>query len=37
MSKQIDFHIKELDAMKKYPNELFYKGNPALLKKEKYQ
>lgn len=35
MSKQIDFHIKELDAMKKYPNELFYKGNPALLKKRK--
>jgi DNA processing protein len=28
-------HIKELEIMKKYPKELFYKGDLALLKKQK--
>ncbi len=27
--------IQELESMKKYPTSLFYKGNPALLKKRK--
>ncbi|MEA3384105.1 MAG: DNA-processing protein DprA [Campylobacterota bacterium] len=31
----IDFHIKELDAMKKYPKELSYIGDIALLNKRK--
>lgn len=31
----IDFHINELDSMKKYPKEIFYKGNLELLKKRK--
>lgn len=35
MSLNIDFHIKELEAMKKYPKELFYKGNTKLLEKRK--
>ncbi len=35
MSHQINFHIKELDTMKKYPKKLFYKGNTQLLKKRK--
>ena len=35
MIKSIDFHIEELDLMKKYPNEIFYKGNIELLKKRK--
>lgn len=35
MSFQIDFHIQELEAMKKYPKKLFYKGNIQLLKKSK--
>jgi len=35
MIKQIDFHIKELEAMKKYPAELFYKGKLDLLEKKK--
>ncbi|PLY06512.1 MAG: DNA-processing protein DprA [Arcobacter sp.] len=35
MPQQINFHIKELDSMKKYPDELFYKGNPSLLNKRK--
>ena len=33
--KQINFKIKELECMKKYPNELFYKGNTDLLYKTK--
>lgn len=33
--KSLDFHIKELDSMKKYPKELFYIGNLELLKKRK--
>ncbi len=35
MIKNIHFPIKELDAMKKYPKELFYKGNLSLLEKKK--
>ncbi|WP_072680397.1 DNA-processing protein DprA [Arcobacter sp. LA11] len=35
MTKQLNFHIKELDSMKKYPNEIFYKGNTSLLRKRK--
>lgn len=35
MSLKINFHIDELEAMKKYPKELFYKGNTKLLKKRK--
>jgi len=32
---QIDCHINELESMKKYPKELFYKGNLNLLQKPK--
>ncbi|MEA3553273.1 MAG: DNA-processing protein DprA [Campylobacterota bacterium] len=35
MIKSIDFHIAELDLMKKYPKEIFYKGNIELLKRRK--
>ena len=35
MIEQIDFHIKELECMKKYPKELFYKGNTQLLEAKK--
>lgn len=35
MSSKIDFHIKELESMKKYPEELFYKGKTELLNKRK--
>ncbi len=35
MSKQINFHIKELEFMKKYPKELFYKGNLSLVNRRK--
>lgn len=35
MSQMITDHISALDAMKKYPNELFYKGNLALLDRPK--
>ena len=35
MIKSIDFYISELSAMKKYPKELFYLGNTALLKRPK--
>jgi len=35
MSTMVMEHIKELDAMKKYPPELFYKGNLSLLKRPK--
>jgi DNA processing protein len=35
MIKRIDFHVKECEAMKKYPAELFYKGEPALLERKK--
>ena len=31
----IDFHINELDSMKKYPKEVYYKGNVDLLKRVK--
>ncbi|WP_434657273.1 DNA-processing protein DprA [Sulfurimonas sp. NW9] len=33
--QQINFHIPELDAMKHYPEKLFYKGNSELLHKKK--
>jgi DNA processing protein len=35
MSNTINFHIKELDSMKKYPKQLYYKGNSKLLNKRK--
>jgi DNA processing protein len=35
MIKTVDFHIKELDLMQKYPKELFYIGNLDLLKRKK--
>ncbi len=35
MINNIDFHIEELDSMKKYPQELFYIGNISLLNKTK--
>jgi DNA processing protein len=35
MIKQIDFHIKELELMKKYPAYLSYIGNIELLKRKK--
>ena len=33
--KKIDFHISELDSMKKYPKNLYYIGNINLLQKTK--
>jgi len=33
--KQIDFHIGALDAMKRYPETLYYQGNLALLEAKK--
>jgi len=35
MIQTINFHIKELDSMKKYPKELSYVGDTNLLKKRK--
>ncbi len=35
MPNTINFHIKELDSMKNYPKELFYKGNTNLLQNRK--
>jgi len=35
MSEVMREHIAELDAMKKYPSELFYRGDPALMKRPK--
>ena len=35
MSQNITEHISALEVMKKYPKELFYKGNLALLKRPK--
>ena len=32
---RIEFNINELNSMKKYPKELFYRGNLDLLKREK--
>jgi DNA processing protein len=32
---KIEFNINELNSMKKYPKELFYRGNLELLKREK--
>lgn len=33
--KKIDFHIPELNSMKKYPDSIYYIGNTNLLKKKK--
>ena len=35
MIQKIDFHIKELNNMKKYPKELYFIGNTSLLNKTK--
>jgi DNA processing protein len=35
MSTKITEHITELDSMKKYPSELFYRGDLSLLKRPK--
>ena len=35
MINQFDFKIKELEAMKKYPQELYFIGNSELLKRKK--
>lgn len=35
MINQFDFKIKELEAMKKYPKELYFIGNSELLKRKK--
>jgi len=35
MIEKIDFQIKELESMKKYPQELFYIGDKSLLEKPK--
>jgi len=35
MIKEIDFHIKALDAMKNYPKTLYYLGNRELLERRK--
>ena len=35
MSQMIEEHILELEYMKKYPKELFYKGNLELIKRPK--
>ena len=35
MINEVHFHVDALDSMKKYPEELFYKGNLELLKKQK--
>lgn len=35
MINNIEFHIPELNSMKKYPKELFYIGNTELLKRKK--
>jgi len=32
---RVEFNIPELNSMKKYPKDMFYKGNLELLKKEK--
>lgn len=35
MIKEIDFHIEELEDMKKYPKELFFIGDTSLLQRKK--
>lgn len=35
MINKINFHINELESMKKYPNDLYFIGNEKLLKKYK--
>lgn len=35
MSTILNTHIKELESMKKYPKDIFYKGNPSLLNKRR--
>lgn len=37
MIRKLEFHINELENMKKYPKDLFYIGNYKLLEKEKSQ
>ena len=34
-TREITFHVKELDSMKKYPKELYFKGEISLLNKKK--
>jgi len=34
MIQRIDFHISQLESMKKYPKELYFKGNPTLLQQK---
>jgi len=34
-TEEISFHIQELDLMKQYPKELYFKGNTSLIKKKK--
>lgn len=33
MTKILDFHIKKLDSLKKYPDEIFFRGDTKLLNK----
>jgi DNA processing protein len=33
MTKILDFHIKKLDSLKKYPDEIFFRGDAKLLNK----
>ena len=35
MTKEIGFHIQELEAMKKYPQKLFFLGDTSLLQRKK--
>ncbi|WP_457746662.1 DNA-processing protein DprA [Sulfurimonas sp.] len=35
MIQRVEFHIDELESMKNYPKEIFYKGNLALLQQRK--
>ncbi len=35
MIEHINFHIQELDSMKKYPKRLYFKGDTSLLNKKK--
>lgn len=34
-TQEVDFHIKELDSMKKYPQKLNFRGDISLLHKKK--
>ena len=35
MINKINFHINELESMKKYPNDLYFIGNEKLLHQPK--